>query len=44
MKTNEKFFTHFLPILLLITLPVIAAHQPAFAGTPGLSSVMFYVQ
>lgn len=44
MKTIEKFFTLFLPILLLITLPLIAAHQPAFAEDPQLSSVVFYVE
>ena len=44
MKTIEKFFTLFLPILLLITLPLIAAHQPAIAEDPQVSSVVFYVE
>ena len=44
MKAIEKFFTLFLPMLLLITLPLIAAHQPAFAENPELSTVVFYVE
>jgi hypothetical protein len=44
MKTIEKLFTLFLPILLLVMLPLIAAHPPAFAENPELSSVLFYVQ
>jgi len=43
MKTIEKFYALFLPILLLITLPLVAAHQPAFAENPELSTVVFYV-
>lgn len=43
MKTIEKFYALFLPILLLITLPLIAGHQPAFAENPELSTVVFYV-
>jgi hypothetical protein len=35
--------TSILPILLLITLPLIAGHQPAFAEDPELSTVVFYV-
>ena len=44
MKTIEKFYAFFLAMLLLITLPLIAAHQPAFAEDPERSSVVFYVQ
>ena len=43
MKTIEKFYALFLPILLLITLPLIAGHHPAFAENPELSTVVFYV-
>ena len=43
MKTIEKFYGLFLPILLLITLPLIVGHQPAFAENPELSTVVFYV-
>ena len=43
MKTIEKFYGIFLPILLLITLPLIVGHQPAFAENPELSTVVFYV-
>jgi hypothetical protein len=44
VKTIEKFYAFFLAMLLLITLPLIAAHQPAFAEDPERSSVVFYVQ
>ena len=43
MKTNEKFYALFLPILLLITLPLNAGHQAVFAEYPELSTVVFYV-
>lgn len=44
MKTIEKFCGLFLLILFLVTLPLIAGHRSAFAETPELSTVMFYVQ
>ena len=43
MRTIEKIYALFFPILLLITLPLIAGHQPAFAENPDLSTVVFYV-
>ena len=43
MKSIEKFYALFLAMLLLISLPLIVAHQPAFAD-PQLSSAVFYVQ
>ena len=43
MKTIKKSYALFLPILLLITLPLNAGHQPAFAENLELSTVVFYV-
>jgi hypothetical protein len=44
MKTIEKFWALFLPILFLVTLSLITGHRPALAENPGLSIVMFYVE
>jgi len=44
MKTIEKFCVLFLPLLFLLTLPLITGHRPALAENPELSKVVFYVQ
>jgi hypothetical protein len=44
MKTIGKFCLGFLPILFLITLPLIDGYPPAHAETPELSTAVFYVE
>jgi hypothetical protein len=44
MKTIEKFCVRFLPILFLVTLPLVAGHRPALAENPESSTAVFYVQ
>jgi hypothetical protein len=44
MKTIKNFYALFLPILLLLMLPLIAGHRPALAENPELSTVVFYVE
>jgi hypothetical protein len=44
MNAIEKFCALFLPILFLLTLPLIAGHRPALAESPELSTAMFYVR
>ena len=44
MKTIKKFYTLFLSILFLATLPLFAGHRMAFAENPQLSTVVFYVE
>jgi hypothetical protein len=44
MKTIKKFYALFLPMLFLITLPLVDAHRPAHAEKPELSTAVFYVQ
>ena len=44
MKTIKKYYALYLPILLLITLPLVDVHRPAHAENPELSTAVFYVQ
>ena len=44
MKIIERFNVLFLPVLVLITLPLVDGYRPSFAENPELSTVMFYVQ
>ena len=44
MKTIKNFYALFLPILLLLMLPLIAGHRPALAENPELSTAVFYVE
>jgi hypothetical protein len=44
MPTIEKFCIGLLPILFLITLPLVDSYRPAHAETPDLSTAVFYVQ
>jgi hypothetical protein len=44
MKIIEKFCAGLLPILFLITLPLVDGNRPAHAGNPELSTAVFYVQ
>ncbi|MGD2099037.1 MAG: hypothetical protein PVG35_15785 [Desulfobacterales bacterium] len=44
MPTFEKFCIGLLPILFLITLPLVNADRPAHAENPELSTAVFYVQ
>jgi hypothetical protein len=44
MKTIKKFCTALLPMLFLITLPLVDGNRPAHAENPQLSTAVFYVQ
>ena len=44
MKTIEKFCVGLLPMLFLITLPLVDGYRPAHAENPELSTAVFYVQ
>ena len=44
MNTVEKFCAGLLPILFLITLPLVDGYRPAHAENPELSTAVFYVQ
>ena len=44
MNTIKKYYALYLPILFLITLPLVDAHRPVHAETPELSTAVFYVQ
>ena len=44
MKTIEKFCLRFLPILFLVTLPLVGGPRPALAENPESSTAVFYVQ
>jgi hypothetical protein len=43
MKSIEKFCMSFLPILFLITLPLVDGHRPVLAENAEFSTVVFYV-
>ena len=43
MRIIDRYEAPFLAVLVLITLPLIAGHRPAFAENPELSTVVFYV-
>jgi hypothetical protein len=44
MKIIDRFYVLFLAVLVLLTLPLVDGHRPAFAENPQLSTVAFYVQ
>jgi hypothetical protein len=44
MKIIKKFIVLFLPVLFLITLPLVNGLRPALAENPELSTVVFYVE
>ena len=44
MKTIKKFCLGLLPILFLLTLPLVDGYRPAHAESPDLSTAVFYVQ
>ena len=44
MKTIEKFCASLLPMLFLITLPLVDGYRQAHAENPELSTAVFYVQ
>jgi hypothetical protein len=44
MKIIERFSVLFLPVLVLITLPLVDGYRPSLAEKQELSTVMFYVQ
>jgi len=44
MKITKRFSVLFLPVLVLITLPLVDGFRPSFAEKPELSTVTFYVQ
>ena len=44
MKIINRFSVLFLPVLVLITLPLVDGYRPSLAEKPELSAVTFYVQ
>jgi hypothetical protein len=44
MNGIEKFWVGLLPILFLITLPLVDGYRAAHAENPELSTAVFYVQ
>ena len=44
MKTIHRFSVLFLPVFVLITLPLVDGYRPSLAEKPELSTVTFYVQ
>jgi hypothetical protein len=44
MKIIQRFSVIVLPVLVLITLPLLDGYRPSLAENPELSTVMFYVQ
>jgi hypothetical protein len=44
MKITKRFSVLFLPVLVLITLPLVDGYRPSLAEKPELSTVTFYVQ
>ena len=44
MKIIKKFSALFLPVLFLITLPLVDGYRPAHAENPELATAVFYVQ
>ena len=44
MKSIDRFCVLFLPILFLLTLPLVGSHRPVLAENPQLSTVTFYVR
>ena len=44
MKIINRFSVLFLPVLVLITLPLVDGYRPSLAEKPELSTVTFYVQ
>ena len=44
MKIIKRFSVLFLPVLVLITLPLVDGYRPSLAENPELSTVTFYVQ
>jgi hypothetical protein len=44
MKIIERLSVLVLPLLVLMTLPLIDGYRPSLAENPQLSTVMFYVQ
>jgi hypothetical protein len=44
MKIIERFRVIFLPMLILITLPIVDGYRPSLAENPEFSTVTFYVQ
>ena len=43
MNNINKYYALYIPMLFLITLPLVDAHRPAHAETPKLSTAVFYV-
>jgi len=44
MKITERLSALVLPLLVLLTLPIIDGYRPSLAEKPELSTVTFYVQ
>ena len=44
MRIIQNICVLILPILFLITLPMVDGHKPALAENPQLSTAVFYVQ
>ena len=44
MKIINRFSLLFLPVLVLITLPLVDGYRPSLAEKPELSTATFYVQ
>jgi hypothetical protein len=44
MKIMQRISVLILPVLVLVTLPLVDGYRPSLAEKPELSTVTFYVQ